>query len=36
MVKGELTDVCLGEDQDLGDKIDFFVLGDEECRSRVG
>jgi hypothetical protein len=36
-----LTEARLGEgdgdDQDLGDKIDFFVLGDEEgCRSRVG
>jgi hypothetical protein len=29
MVEGKLTDVDLGEDQDLGDKIDFFVLGDE-------
>jgi len=36
MVKGEPTDVCLGDDQDFGDKIDFFVLGDEGCRSRVG
>jgi hypothetical protein len=40
MVERELTEARLGEeeeeDQVLGEIIDFFVLGDEGCRRRVG